>query len=244
MPKAYIDDSGRSDHSSVFVLAGFAASVGTWIAFSSDWQRALEIKPPLEYFKSYEALHCVGQFNHFSKERRDQRVKMLCDVLDKHMPVQVYCVVVLDDFEMVLKDTIAPAWLHNPYYLAFWTLVSSFARRQQIVGFTEPVDFIFDDQAEKKRIRAAWAAFVESAPDHIRPSIGAAPVFMDDTKVKPLQAADLMAWHTREWNEAVITHDLEKTFNPALPLFQREYQGLGVKLDEAALRRMLKDIMK
>lgn len=45
MPKAYIDDSGRKDHSPVFVLAGWAAPVATWIPFSDDWQAALDISP-------------------------------------------------------------------------------------------------------------------------------------------------------------------------------------------------------
>lgn len=244
MPKAYIDDSGRRDHSPVMVLAGFAAPVDKWLPFADDWQAVLDLNPPIQYFRAYEAVHCVGEFNFFSKERRDQRVKMLCDVLDKHLPTQVYCIVVLDDFRKVIEATSAPEWMHNPYYVAFWTLISVFAQNQQRVGFTEPMDFVFDDQAEKKRIRNAWDSFVELAPDHVRPFIGIEPAFLDDRKIKQLQAADLMAWHTREWNEGMLTRDLKKVFNTSLPMFGGEYQGLGVKLDEPFLLNMFRTILK
>jgi len=43
------------------------------------------------------------------------------------------------------------------------------------------------------------------------------PVFLDDKKIRPLQAADLMAWQVREWNAALITKDLKTTFNATLP---------------------------
>jgi hypothetical protein len=146
MPKAFIDDSGRQDHSAVFALAVFAAPVATWTAFSEEWQAVLDASPRLQYYKSYEAYHCTGEFSHFSVERRNQRVRALCDVLDKYLPVQVHCVVVLDDFERVIKQIDAPKWVHNPYFIAFWMLLAAFAQQQHRVGFSEPVDFIFDDQ--------------------------------------------------------------------------------------------------
>lgn len=244
MPKAFIDDSGRANHSSVFVLAGFAAPVDTWIPFSEDWQRALDVNPPLKYFKSYEAHHCVGEFNHFSLERRNQRVISLCDVLDKYLPVQVYSVLVLDDFKKVIKEIDAPKWFHNPYFISFWMLMSAFMQHQQSVGFTEPVDFIFDDQAEKHRIRQAWDMFLEVSPPSVRPFIGVEPSFQDDKKIKPLQAADLMAWHTREWNEGVQDRDLKKLLNTSIPLFQGEFKGIGIRLDEKLLRETLADIIR
>nr|UXE45024.1 hypothetical protein Hi04_10k_c4039_00032 [uncultured bacterium] len=163
---------------------------------------------------------------------------MFCDVLDKHLPVQFYCVVVLDDFN-------APKWMHNSYFIAFWMLLSIFVQNQKRVGFSEPIDFVFDDQVvEKKKVIDTWGHFLQAAPPEVRPLIGIEPVFLDDKQFKPLQAADLMAWHTREWNEGVITGDLKKTFNTPIPLFQGEFSGLGVRLDEKKLRETFKNIIR
>ena len=239
MPKAYIDDSGRIDHSPVFVLAGWAARVETWIPFSEDWQHILDIHPRIDYFKSTEALACRGQFEGFSKTRRNERVQLLCDVLDKHLPTQITCAVVLDDFEKVVKGSSLPLWLHNPYYLAFFNLITAFANNQKGFGFSEPVDFVFDDQAEKRKIRSAWDNFVDLAPDAIKPLIGIEPAFLDDRKVKPLQAADLMAGHVRVYESGVIDRDSRV---PKLPIFSGAFQGIKVIIDEEFLREFLKEI--
>lgn len=244
MPKAYIDDSGKHGHSPIFVLSGWAAPVETWIPFSVDWQTALDINPPLKYFRAYEAAHCIEQFAHFSKERRDQRVRILCDVLDKHLPVQISCVVVLSDFDRLIKTTTLPEWAHNPYYLAFLAILTFFARDQKGLGFTEPMDFVFDNQAEKKKIREWWDEFIEYAPADIKPFIGNEPNFLDDRSVKPLQAADMMAWQWREWNSALIMKDLKKTLNVSLPLFLGDYKGYHIYLDEPKLRLLLGDAIK
>src|SRR5665647_3386520 len=77
-----------------------------------------------------------------------------------------------------------------------------------------PGDFVgIRNQAEKTRIRNAWDQFVELASQDVRPFIGMEPVFLDDKKIRPLQAAYLMAWQVREWNAALITKDLKTTFN-------------------------------
>jgi hypothetical protein len=144
----------------------------------------------------------------------------------------------------VIKETDAPKWFRNPYFISFWMLLTAFMQHQQAVGFSEPVDFIFDDQVEKHRIREAWDTFVEVAPNSVKPFIGVEPSFQDDKKVKPLQAADLMAWHTREWNDGMISRDLKKLFNTSIPLFKGEFRRIGIRLDEEQLREILADMIR
>ena len=59
----YIDDSGSEPQSHTFVLGGLIAEPAEWLAFSADWQKALESGPvKLDYFKMSEAMSLMGQF--------------------------------------------------------------------------------------------------------------------------------------------------------------------------------------
>ncbi len=79
-------------------------------------------------------------------------------------------------------------------------------------GIVETVNFIFDEEGarEQKRILDAWHLYrwlVENAPkewreyETIKKMIGDPPDFRNDKKVLPLQAADLFAWHARQFSE-------------------------------------------
>ena len=76
MFQAYVDDSGNYQHSPVLVLAGFVASVEKWLEFADDWQRMLDMRPKIEYFKMNEAATLTGQFRDWSKDRRDEWVAL------------------------------------------------------------------------------------------------------------------------------------------------------------------------
>lgn len=93
----------------------------------------------------------------------------------------------------------------NPFVFLFRGLIDHFhTMREQIepiVPLSETVDFIFDNQAEKSFILAAWDEYIDARTDDIRDYYGAAPRFEDDQKFLPLQAADLWAWWVREWYE-------------------------------------------
>jgi hypothetical protein len=43
----------------------------------------------------------------------------------------------------------------------------------------------------------SFDGWVDVAPSHLKEYIGARPIFRDEIKVLPLQAADMLAWHVR-----------------------------------------------
>jgi hypothetical protein len=88
--RAYIDDSGHRPHSPVLVLGGWIAPIAKWAEFVPDWQQMLNERPPIDYFKMNEAARLIGQFNSWSEERRDGRVRLAYGVIEKHLCIRCH----------------------------------------------------------------------------------------------------------------------------------------------------------
>jgi hypothetical protein len=145
--RAYLDDSGRGDHSPVLVLGGWIAPISTWVEFVPHWDAMLEMPPRLEYFKMNEAARRTGQFDSWSEKRRDERVAIAYKTIEERIPYQVSVILELEPYHRIFT----PEWVEdrvlNPYYFAFYAIVSGIAREQKKYGLQNPIDLVFDDQA-------------------------------------------------------------------------------------------------
>jgi len=127
----------------------------------------------------------------------------------------------------------------EPYYLAFFGIISGVARHQTAVGLTGEVDFIFDEEVMfKDKIQRDWDAFKANASSDTREFIGDSPVFRDDEKVLPLQAADLIAW----WLRKMATERDDNIQFPWRPT--RHIPGFQFHYDEVQLRKVRETIRK
>lgn len=193
--KAYIDGSGTGAKD-VLVLAGYIATVEQWAAFSTDWNRLLNMGPhPLRYFKMKELKNspekCVPYY----------------DVIEQHVTAAVSCMIKTSDLVEVARnfqwpfkfDREGTRAFENPYYFGFKAIMDKFAANQSQLGITEPVDFIFDEETEKKRTLSGWDRIKYSATGDVAALLGDTPIYRDDEKTLPLQSADLFAYWVRQW---------------------------------------------
>jgi hypothetical protein len=211
MLQAFIDDSSN-ERPPIFVLAGYLASVSQWEALSKDWAFALE-SWHLPYFKMSEAAAA------WSEELQRERIGYLYRLIDEN--VSGAFVNVLDPF--VLKDVMQKhpsPHFSQPYTFSFFSLISQ-VTRSGLIGADNEIEFIFDEQmTEKKIIREVWDIFANSAPAEAKQRLAGEPLFGDDKKFMPLQAADLYAWWIRRrylekfHNVAKKEFPLEKRKNP------------------------------
>jgi hypothetical protein len=68
-------------------------------------------------------------------------------------------------------------------------------------GIFEKVDFIFDEQmGQSDKVQANFSLFHQLAPPMIKELFGQRPSHADDIAVKPLQAADMLAWHIHRYH--------------------------------------------
>jgi hypothetical protein len=107
------------------------------------------------------------------------------------------------NFNTFVKGLIRGTAFNDPYFVVFYHLILSIAANAEAIGWNRDCDFIFDDQGKigknavsqwdwmKQNIDGANAANVSAY-------LGPPPIFRDDVKFLPLQAADMLAWLVRD----------------------------------------------
>lgn len=202
--KVYIDDSGVGQPP-VSVLAGWVADLETWIRFSDAWDGILRMSPRINYFKYEEAKNSNGEFFGISEARRNEKLRLLGNVIRDHKLLGIRAVI--DD--VLFKKYQPFIGLNWPYPLLHVQIIMRIHRH--IMGLYSasdkipPVDFIFDQQyGEEQGALEAWYSERARAVGRRRDLYNSPPAFVDDKENPPLQAADLHAGWAREINAAEI----------------------------------------
>jgi hypothetical protein len=194
MLQACVDGSGTGDPR-LFVLAGGIATVEQWAAFSAEWQERLNMRPLLECFKQSEMVQ--------SPERLE-RSGWFERVLRDHVTALISCAIRTDELVKVVREIKWPVKvvnadkLENPYYFAFHAIMNKLAQHQVQLGISGPVDFIFDEEGEKKNTLEAWDRIKLSVTPQVRKLMGSTPIYRNDKQFLPLQGADLFAYWVRQ----------------------------------------------
>jgi hypothetical protein len=213
MLKAYIDDS-HMRQPPFYVLGGWVAPVKAWVAFSDAWRDVLRMSPRIEYFKYDEAMGLSGQFLGISAAARDEKLRLLVNVIEEHGLVGVASAIPHSIFYPMF-GTYPHKWVRNPYYISFYGIAARVVAFVSANGTKEKVEFIFDFQPGSDQMREAqegWASFREMAPPEMLDCVQVhPPSFLDDKDVVALQAADLHAGWTRE---TLMLLDQGKTAQP------------------------------
>jgi hypothetical protein len=208
--EVYVDDSGSDPQSKIFYLGGFISTVERWAAFSNEWDSALALMPTLDYFKMSEAGSFRGQFARtrgWNEANREDRLVTFARVINKYAMLRVSASIRHDLFEKYLLNL--PAIERNlavdePYIPLAMHLISGATLFAYNNGIREPIDFIFDEQAGfKEELRERWPVYkrlyqMTARGRQLAPLLGAEPSFLDEKDRKPLQGADLYAWHARD----------------------------------------------
>jgi hypothetical protein len=197
--QSYIDDSGQG-HGPVYVLAGFVISVESGLELSTQWRSILDNGPrPLEYFKTFEAMNLRMQFIDWTEPERDECIDKLVSIILQRVLFRIRVTIPSKHFKSVIMRQLARD-LNTPYFLAVYGIIGEMWRYEAEHGMHESVDFIFDEENKKhkKLVRKGWEKAKEFMPFEQGRLLGEEPVWRDDKRFLPLQAADLYAWHARQ----------------------------------------------
>jgi hypothetical protein len=228
MLQAFIDDSGKGQ-GDLFVLAGYIAPAQVWAeSFVPRWQKLLDLGPPhhrrIEVFKMREMLGAPEQSSWFYRAIEDSvtaEVSCTINVAGLHKAYREFPWPFLFDHAEALT---------NPYYFAFHAIIDKLAQHQHLLKIDEPVDFIFDNAAEKKHCVEGWDDIKRYSRPEVRALMGDTPSFKDDAATLPLQAADMLAYWVREWEHQGSHGQLE---NMKFPWDRHKtIPGLSFRFDE------------
>jgi Protein of unknown function (DUF3800) len=205
MLQFYVDDSSESEPH-VFVLQGLIARPNDWIKFTDEWDNAL-LGWKLPYFKMSEAATWTDAL-------KNERLPYVRRLVHEHVLAAVGNVLEVK----MLRETLAShpdPRQRNPYFFCFINLISYLLTNPLFKD--EEIQFIFDEQAERKMVRDAWQNFIDTAPPEQQSRFVGEPIFGNDQRYLPIQAADMYAWWTRR-RYLEFAHGFPKLPLPKLPL--------------------------
>ncbi len=184
---------------------GDSATIEKWERFNPLWRETLNREPRISYFKAREAGVARGQFSGWEKWAIDQRVSLLNDIACSSANYRVHVTLLRNDFDWFLaqmggkvSDPYGFDW-KDPYWICFFGIALAIAIHCRARGINDSCQYIFDEHGPLgPRAAVMWQLAKKSVATDISDFLGSPPIFLDDKKVLPLQAADLYAWHVRK----------------------------------------------
>ena len=153
MLQFYVDDSSELvPH--VFVLQGLIARPDQWGKFTEEWDNAL-LGWNMPFFKMSEVA------TSWSDDLKKGRLPYLRRLVHEHVLVAVDNVLEVK----MLRETLAShpdRRQRNPYFFCLTNLITHLLSLPEFKD--EEIQFICDEQTEKKMVRAAWKNFIDTAP--------------------------------------------------------------------------------
>lgn len=191
----------ESEDQQVFSMGGYVATAENWIAFSKEWEDAINTLNNGQPFK-------MSEVSHWGEERQRQNVGFLYDIIQRHASLGIGISVDV----VALKEVMANfpnQMMKSPYYFCMHQVIVRLMNRW--TGYQgNKVEFIFDDGRQTNKLLQNWDIFMAGAPEQVKNAIVGKPQFRSDTHWMPLQAADMKAWWVRR-------HFRHKLLGEALP---------------------------
>ncbi len=185
-------------------MAGYINRAESWALFADVWDEELKAEPPIDYLKMSEAQNLKDQFDWrkgWTEEKREQKLRGLARVIRHFQPLS-FQISVDREFFYRTAGVASPRGLANPYFDCCAATVAQVATFGATAKFGSPIEFIFDKQdGVEDNIDMFFAYIVPHFKKRIRAMIDGTPKFVDDKEYRPIQAADMLAWHLRREHE-------------------------------------------
>jgi hypothetical protein len=143
--QAYTDDSTSEQGDQRLYLAGYLNREAAWTLFNLAWKEELATAPPIDYLKMSEANAFVGQFDGWTIEARDKKLRGLTRVIRHFNPLSFEVSASREKFYRDLKP-MSPRGLANPHFSCALGVIFGVARYVANTKDAMPIAFIFDEQ--------------------------------------------------------------------------------------------------
>jgi hypothetical protein len=202
--RAFFDDSAGETGDRRLFLAGYINRAENWALFSDAWDEELRAAPSIEYLKMAEAQNLRDQFSRrkgWNENAREQKLRGLARVI-KHFEPLSFQISIDREFFYRVNTPVSPRGLANPHFDCCVATVATVAKFGADARFESPIEFIFDKQdGVEDDIAMFFVQFLPHFSKKIRRMIDGTPKFVDDKQFRPIQAADMLAWHLRREHE-------------------------------------------
>ncbi len=213
MINAYFDDSGTHETSDVVVMAGIVGTEPEMQSLDAMWASHLEhpldgLKPPIKRFHMTDCFKSDGEFAGWSRVETDYFCHQLREtIINSHVSAYGFACVRKEweaeftgEYKVIFGDPEGYA------VRACFDRSINWARNRT---FDPKMSFVFDDRPHRRRENEGVFYIYQQIK---RPPQLVGISFMNSHKVRPLQAADLVAWEF--YNHAVGVLKNGRTHKP------------------------------
>jgi len=233
---AFFDESGKFHDHDFICIAGYIAEDPNWDAFCKQWQSLLK-KHRLQTIHMTDLMALKGEYKGlgWSEENKVSVVKDFIGAIRDNVLAGFAVGLDAKYYRSMMKET---KKRFQPQVFCFARLIKLLMNRLNAWGWTEPISSVFDDCRQYSMKCYSALCDIKEKHGEVRKLI-ASITFADDEVFYPLQAADLLAYATRQeqrmgdgaWSEGSIFYDLLREEKSGYGiLYESEYWD-GPELD-------------
>ena len=235
-------------------MAGLVATAQQVTDFTKEWERSLRATTPgrIAYFKMDEAMSLSGEFQHWSNENRDAKIRQMANVIDREDLFLLGAVLDVQAHDTILRCV----WkrkkadnrnsLVHPYMMLCDEMLAAAVKYGVDHKVNERMHVCYDNHAKYGPMFADayrdYVAGLDDAPDWAA-VMPFQPTFSDDKERVLLQAADMLAGDARLAPVDDKPDPLREGLCPKLKINGRYHvinEGLLRELD-AHMRRSIRE---
>ena len=216
--ESYFDEAGSDDGSPVLCVAGYIIEKEACVKLDSEWAEVLKIFK-LPYFRMSQCAHGTGPFKNLTMADRIESEKQCIAIIKRHITYGIAITVEPQRFEQIMPKSTE---IGSPYTLcahACLTAVKSWATETNYPG---KVAYFFESGHKSQGEANAIMNRLFNMPKLRTDYRYAAHTFADKQEVRPLQAADLIAW---QWYKDHKRRMERKKLEPRKDCFELMYGG-------------------
>jgi Protein of unknown function (DUF3800) len=183
---AYFDESGHPDDKQFLVVAGCIATVDQWLHFEREWKEVLRpFNTDLFHMAVFQRR--APPFDSLNDQAAKDLLMRLVGIICRRIEKSFTQVIPLTEYRVINKKYIFAECYGHPYPAIARSCmgrVAEWTQRQSVAD--EEVRYFFENGAKHKG-QLEWIAERDHLP---------IPIFLEKNQAIPLQAADLIAWHS------------------------------------------------
>jgi Protein of unknown function (DUF3800) len=232
----YADDSNKSKSDEYIHIAAYVGLEAQWQTFCFDWRLRL-VRAGLTWFHAGDFFNGAREFKSWeSKERAGERKILLRDlagIIDRGSLFNFICIVHVPTWRKINQEYLLKEELLTPYSLASRTIIQM-AREWATDHGHNKIHYVFDQGFED------WGILC----DRLYADFGFRPIPANKREVRPVQAADWLAYESGREAPQYINETSRK--RPTRESFLGLLKGLEKSRvlsfhTESAFRKLCKD---
>ena len=229
--ECYFDESGSHDGSPVLSLGGYLFEKEQCKALDLAWKQVLD-QYGLPYFRMSACAHHTPPFDRISLQECIDAEKAMIALINKHALLGVGMAVNEDDYNYLFRGAPNPAG--DAYSFCCWQILAGIQNWVAKNNFQGEIGYFFEAGHASKPQANALMHRIFSNPSLKAKYRYGAHGFVDKVKVRPVQTADMLAWHQatqiKRWlkNNHVMRKDFQAlTARPQHEIFIANRKTLG-----------------